>query len=156
MDIDSHIQLPKGILKHFQASDGRVWYFDLQKERVGLAGAKKPGTQHGYFSNEMESFLNGNIETPITQVCAKIRPFSKGKLQTLTLTQDDKKVIINYLKAAMIRSDQTKVSFLESSETAFLCTDQSNNDALVYLSLIKTPETTRFLEARCKMKLSIS
>jgi hypothetical protein len=48
MAVDSHIQIPKGVLKHFSESSGRVYYLDMVTGRIGLAGAGVLGTEHGY------------------------------------------------------------------------------------------------------------
>ena len=144
MSIDSHIQLPNGILKHFRNKDGKVWYYDIESQKIGLTGSKKLGISHGYFSDEMEAFLSAEIESPITNICSQIRLFATGKISSLTLTSKDKSIIINYLKSAMSRSLIAKESFLSSSTTAALCPDQLNNDDLVYFSVIGSKETTKY------------
>mgnify|MGYP003307964025 CR=1 FL=1 len=57
MAIDSHIQLPKGVLKHFAESSGRVFYLDMVTGKIGLAGAGVLGTEYGYYSEEQEKYL---------------------------------------------------------------------------------------------------
>jgi hypothetical protein len=64
MSVDSHIQIPKGILKYFgdTAQSGRIWYLNVSSYKIGLAGAGKLGTKSGYYSEEMEKYLNQEIE----------------------------------------------------------------------------------------------
>lgn len=137
MAVDSHIQIPKGVLKHFSESSGRVYYLDMVTGRIGLAGAGVLGTEHGYYSEEQEHYLNKEIETPLTSLAAKVRLLLKDNKKTLTLSTAEETVFKKYITAAMARSQLSLDAFLSASVTADLCTDQQNHDDLVYLATMK-------------------
>ena len=62
--IDSHIQMPKCVLKRFERND-RFFYYDIQKGFIGTNGhAKSLNTESDYYSQETEAFLRDSIETP--------------------------------------------------------------------------------------------
>ena len=133
MAVDSHIQIPKGILKYFSESSGRVYYLDVSSGKIGLAGAGVLGTEHGYYSEEQEQYLNKEIETPFASLAAKVRAFLKDN-KALTLSLLEEKVLKRYITAAMARSQLSLDAFLSASFTADLFTDQQNHDDLVYLA----------------------
>lgn len=58
MSINSHIQLPKGILKYFRDetdTEKKVWYLDIKSREIRRKPAGDLGTSKGYFSDEMEN-----------------------------------------------------------------------------------------------------
>lgn len=136
MSVESHIQIPKGILKYFGDPDksGRIWYLDVSNGNVGLAGAGKLGTLSGYYSDEMEKYLNQAIETPLMQLNAKVRCFLASNDNKLTLSTKSEEVLKKYILSAIARSDLAKRSFEESSLTAFYYDEQENHDFLVHFT----------------------
>ena len=77
MACNSHIQLPKCVLKHFSESSGRVFYLDVKTGNIGLTSAAVLGTEYGFFSDEQEAYLSKEIESPIALVASKVRTFIK-------------------------------------------------------------------------------
>lgn len=49
ININSHIQLPKAILKQFKEKTGRVFYLNLDCNEIGLAGVSVLGTERLLF-----------------------------------------------------------------------------------------------------------
>lgn len=146
MAIDSHIQIPKGVLKHFSEPSGRVFYLDVETGKIGLAGAGVLGTEHGYYSNEQEAYLNKEVESPLTSLAAKVRAFSKKDKGTLTLRKSEEIVLKKYITAAMARSKLSLDAFLSASITADLCTDQQNHDDIVLFSTMKNGGVAEIFE----------
>lgn len=137
MAIDSHIQLPKGVLKHFSESSGRVFYLDMVTGKIGLAGAGVLGTEYGYYSEEQEKYLNKEIESPITNVASKVRAFLKKDKGSLTLKKSEEIILKKYVTAAMARSSLSLETFLSTSMTADLFTEQQNHDDIVFFSTMR-------------------
>lgn len=133
MSVNSHIQIPKGILKCFgdKEKSGRIWYLNVSNGKIGLAGAGKLGTLYGYYSDEMEKYLNQEIETPLMQLNAKVRSFLSGDEKQLYLTVTSEDVLKKYILGAIARSDFAKRSFETGSITAQFCDEQENHDFLV-------------------------
>lgn len=146
MAIDSHIQVPKGILKHFSESSGRVFYLQVETGKIGLAGAGVLGTEHGYYSEKQESYLNKEIETPLTSLAAKVRLLLKDDKKTLALSASEETILKKYVTAAMARSQLALDAFLTASVTVDLCTEQQNHDDLVYLATKGNNGVAKILE----------
>ena len=67
-DIQSHIQMPKLLLKRFEKGN-RFFYYDVKKGIIGNHGtARSANTQKGYYSEEIEQYLSQNIETPFSKM----------------------------------------------------------------------------------------
>lgn len=146
MSVDSHIQIPNGVLKHFRDSSGRVHYLDVTTGKMGLTSSKNLGTEYGYYSDTQELFLNKEIENPLTSLASKVRLFQQNGCGTLTLPQTEEVVLKKYITSAMARSRLSLDAFLAVSETAFLCSDQQNHDDLVYFSICRNNGIAEILE----------
>lgn len=105
MTVDSHIQIPKGILKHFADHTHRVYYLDTKTEHIGLAGAKKLGTEYGYYSDKHEQFLNKEIENPLINLGAKVRRLLCDESLTITLSKEEEMILKRYIAASIARSN---------------------------------------------------
>ena len=105
MAVDSHIQIPKGVLKHFADHTHRVYYLDTKTEHIGLAGAKKLGTEYGYYSDKHEQFLNKEIEDPLMKLGRKVRRLSDDESLTITLSKDEEIVLKRYIVTSITRSN---------------------------------------------------
>ena len=132
--INSHVQLPKGILKHFVDSSQRTFYLDLNSGKIGLAGARKLGTEPGYFSERQEQYLSSEIEGPLCSLADQIRRFIDSEESELTLSLASELVFKKYITAAMARSELAMQSFFHNSETACLFSKQDNHDHMVFFS----------------------
>lgn len=67
--VNSHIQMPKCVLKRFENQNHSFYYYDVEKDIIGSNGhAKTTNTQFGYYSEEVEKYLNDNIEAPFAKV----------------------------------------------------------------------------------------
>ena len=138
--MDSHIQLPNGVLKHFRSNEprasGRVYYLDLNDGCIHLSGSKRLGTETGYYSEEIESYLNKEIETPFTSLAAKVRSFAEKDLDTLVLDVTVEETLKRYIVAAMARSKLALNSLMKKSVTAQFMSMQANHDDLVLISTL--------------------
>ena len=105
MTVDSHIQIPKGVLKHFADHTHRVYYLDTKTEHIGLAGAKKLGTEYGYYSDKHEQFLNKEIENPLINLGGKVRQLLCDESLTLTLSNEEETILKRYIAASIARSN---------------------------------------------------
>ena len=105
MAVDSHIQIPKCILKCFVDSSHRVYYLDTKTGYIGLAGARKLGTEYGYYSDEQERFLNKEIETPVSLLSQKVSRWLSNRETILELPIAEEHVLKKYIAASMARSN---------------------------------------------------
>ena len=72
-NIQSHIQMPKCMLKRFENEHKRFYYYDVEQGFIGSNGhAKSINTSHGYYSQKTETFLRDYIETPFSNLLSQI------------------------------------------------------------------------------------
>ena len=134
MDVNSHIQLPKFILNYFRCPNGHVSYLSLNDLQLHSCAPKKLGTQKGYYSEEMEQYLNKQIENPFSRLVAEvIASLEQGKA-SLVLPFDIDTICKRYITAAAYRSGKAYTDYLKESQTASLCDDQTNHDELLFFS----------------------
>lgn len=68
-EINSHIQMPRCVLKRFEDEYHRFFYYDVSKNIIGSNGhAKTTNTQSGYYSDKAEQYLSDDIEAPFSKV----------------------------------------------------------------------------------------
>lgn len=71
--INSHIQMPKLLLKRFENKNHCFYYYDVKKGVIGSNGhAKSLNTELGYYSAEVEEYLNNYVETPLSDLLSQI------------------------------------------------------------------------------------
>ena len=85
--INSHIQMPKCVLKRFE-TNGSFFYYDVINDQIRTNGhAKSLNTNEGFYSNETEGFLDKNIEDPFGKLLLSIDTISsdppKGSIDSV-------------------------------------------------------------------------
>lgn len=63
MSKKSHIQMPRLILKNFQKDSKGLFYYDCTQQKIVRGHAKTLCTEMGYYSNDVEIYLDKNVET---------------------------------------------------------------------------------------------
>lgn len=72
-DVNSHIQMPKEVIKRFHNQYKRCCYYDVKGNFVGTKGtAESLNTAWGFFSARTEHYFGEKIETPFGKVLAYI------------------------------------------------------------------------------------
>jgi hypothetical protein len=148
MPIDSHIQVPEGILKYFRdPRSGLIWYLNLKTHRNNTQAADhnsikrtssgKLGSSPGYYSEETERQLNKTIESPVTNLNSQIRPFIEGKDNgsEIVIPPDSESRVKQYIESMVARSNFVMSSFKKNSLTAQLFGEQENHDTVVNFSM---------------------
>lgn len=106
--MNSHILIPKCVLKKFALDGGRLYYFDLKESRIVSGYAATLNTKEGYYSREIEQFLSANIETPIGKVIGILKKGyddleKTGKIEIKISTQNFQ-ALKNYVYSLLTRS----------------------------------------------------
>lgn len=71
--VNSHIQMPKEVLKRFQNKYNLLCYYHVEGNYVGTKGtAESLNTEWGFYSIATEHYLRDTIETPFGVVLANI------------------------------------------------------------------------------------
>lgn len=90
--VNSHIQLPKVILKDFIEEDCRLYYLDLTKKEIKQSSARKFNTELGYFSLQFEEYLSNEYESAIGIVKEKLNRFNLEEQENIDLNGYGKKI----------------------------------------------------------------
>lgn len=81
--VDSHVQLPKTLLKNFRTGYD-LYFIDTTKNEISKSSAKNYNTQFGYYSLFFEDYLNKNYEKIITEIIEKTLPFINGEERSIS------------------------------------------------------------------------
>jgi len=129
MEVKSHVQMPKGLMKAFSHStkDGKCVYFlDLKDMEIKEEKINVLGTIKGLYDSTSEAILDQLYESPFFQAAQNIRKFSRGKLPTYTFTPQDEAAFEKFIKMSMMRSTMSRDSAESSSFTASVFPDAFN------------------------------
>lgn len=66
--VNSHIQMPKQVMKNFVNEHGQIFYYDFEKEKIGKGYPKSLYTEIGYYSDYVEDFLGAEIESELGEL----------------------------------------------------------------------------------------
>ncbi len=104
--INSHIQMPKCILKRFEDANHRFCYYDVEKNIIGTGGhAKSLNTQIGYYSLYMEEFFNNNVERPLSDFLKEIDTIDFDK-DAILIPTHQKDVICTFIYSLVARTER--------------------------------------------------
>ena len=71
--MNSHIRMPKCVLKQFEDEKHFVYFWNLEKGWIQNSHAESINTEKGYYSESVEHFLRDNIETPFGHILKFIK-----------------------------------------------------------------------------------
>ena len=114
-NVKSHIQLPKFLLARFENEQHKFFYYDVKRKYIGTNGhAKTMNTEPGYYPDEIEKFLNNELEQPFSKILKFIDSID---LDTpyFTMTNMDKNNIKQFLVSLIVRSPLFIKSLYENS-----------------------------------------
>ena len=138
MVVNSHVQIPNCILKQFRSSKSKtVFYLDLNDLRIHSCSSRRLGAERGYYSKEMEEYLNKEIDTPIAKLVSEANEFAQKRTDKIVITDEYENIIKKYMTASMARSKLCFNSFLRASFSAALFDPQINHDSAVFFSTLQ-------------------
>jgi len=111
--MDSHIQLPKVVIKQFNDNNNLVYYYDFNFKRVKRGHAKTLYTEEDYYSENAEKSLCSELETKLGKLIKNIR--ETKFIEDVLLTAQDKETVFLYLYSLNSRSP----SFHQKTYTYF-------------------------------------
>ncbi|QUC66107.1 DUF4238 domain-containing protein [Aristaeella hokkaidonensis] len=140
MDISSHIQMPRCVLKRFEDSNHRLFYFDVQKGFIGTNGhAKTINTQVGYYSQSTEEFLKNNIEDPLSQLLLKLDKIDFNSDISILPTLDVS-ILYHYIYSLISRSPSLLNMFDSNSLNSLNDSKQFQHDFIATKGFIHAKE----------------
>ena len=114
--VQSHITVPKSILKNFNDQNGLLSYYDVIGMRICNKGhAKTLGTSKGYYPEQIEQLLNRSIETPISEVINSLRKANaESSCPVYHLKKRWNAIILSYLSVLLTRNPTIKDHLCET------------------------------------------
>lgn len=101
--INSHIQMPRVLLKRFHNSNHHFFYYDVKKQVIGKNGAAKTtNTERGYYSKAIEDYFRDYIETPFGNMLADIEKTDIHS-EVFSVNSNAEKIIKNFVCALVAR-----------------------------------------------------
>lgn len=116
--VDSHVQLPKLLLKNFRTKDD-LYYINTTNNKLIKSSAKNYNTSFGYYSLAFEEYLSTNYEKIISDIIKLFIPFINQEVTTITL-KDLNKSVNKLFFMALIRNPKYVKEINENSLTAQL------------------------------------
>lgn len=101
--INSHIRMPKCVLKQFADEKHFVYFMNLEKGWIQKSHAESINTEEDYYSEDVEHFLRDHIETPLGQILKFIKSIDE-KNPEFTMDNEKKTVMRRFVHALIARS----------------------------------------------------
>lgn len=114
--MDSHVQMPKLVLRHFANEHGGLYYYDCESKRIKRSGAGKINVIRDYYSDGVEDILNRTIERLFGKVIEVIETIDYEHPNVL-FSKEQEKTIREYARALIVRSPKQHKDI--SDETVF-------------------------------------
>lgn len=105
--VDSHVQIPKVILKSF-TTNNQLYYIDLKDKKIKRSGAGTFNTKFGHFSKMYEDFLSLKYENVLGMLKELVENFYDGRINVIDL-----KKYIKTMKELFIIADFRNPDFID-------------------------------------------
>ena len=137
-NINSHIQMPKSILRKFEDDTNHIYYYDVNIGKIDRSTPKSWNTELDYYDENTEKFLNKNIETPFLKVVS----FIEKNIDKLPFSIPDScfKDIKSYFNALIARSPQLFKEAMDNSDFAKILLDEQSQHILTLFSALEEIE----------------
>lgn len=132
-NVNSHVQIPKFILKNFEDKKQRLFYYDFKDKKIKTGHAATLNTVMGYYSEEIENFLSNIVEQPFSKFVEQAKKFKTGEL--IVIDEKVKTAVFRYLYSLMTRGTVYLDEFLKESKTACLFQSQDLHDFGVHVGI---------------------
>ena len=137
--INSHIQMPKRIMKEFE-KDNRLAYYDVKGNFIGTNGhAKSIYTELGYYSEETEHRLNREVESPLSHILYQIHNIDFTQ-EYFDKPKDFDIIVRKYLDSLLIRSTVMQDAIGQNSIFYNNLPEQQRHDIAVNYGLALSAE----------------
>lgn len=129
--VNSHVQLPKVLLKNFRTDD-YLYYINTSSNEIIRNSAGKYNTNFGYYSLYFEDYLSKNYESIIVDIINKILPFANKEKRIITFTNLNKKINKLFLMA-LFRNPKYVDEINSYSSFSHMIDGEYNPEFLAYI-----------------------
>lgn len=145
--IDSHIQMPKLLLKRFHNKYNFLCYYDIAEKIVKTRGtAHSLNTSFGYYSDETERFLSEKIETPIGRIFKYLDDVGIETKSIISAHSDIRDTIIDFIYALIARAPNFHKQMCTEDSVLNLLTPQERRDTIIKAGIAIEKEACIFSE----------
>lgn len=143
--VNSHILLPKVVLKHFVGASKKFYKWSLDVEYINQSTPKSFNTQEDHYSKFVENLLEKNVETNLGKVIIEIEKQVLEIQRGINYTKI-RNVLLQYLYSLLARSPDMLKEVQKELFFGFLFTEQSLHDVAVIESMALMNESKLFEE----------
>lgn len=111
--VNSHIQMPKCVLKNFEDDKQTLYYYDFKSKNIKRGRAASLNTEYGYYSEDTENFLRDYIETPLGTIMSKLKQITIE--DKFTINSDFIVTVRYFLYSLLCRSESMLKSLNRNS-----------------------------------------
>lgn len=148
--MDSHIQMPKCVLKQFVITSGLLknwfFYYDIEKDVITKGSPSSVNTQADYFSKFAEEELSKRIETPLGKLISILNKNLFSNNEEFILKQTHNRTIYNYLYSLLSRSPKMVENIKNGMFFGGWLTDQEIHEIATFDGLKIMQENKEFKE----------
>lgn len=111
--MNSHIQMPRSILKRFENENHILFYYDVKDGIIKRGHSKSLYQEYGYYSNDTETFLDKYIESPLGKILKYIENTDFSTPTTTPKNMQD--IVMRYIHALIARGPSMISSINQSA-----------------------------------------
>lgn len=101
-NIDSHIQMPKCVLKNFVNEYQSFYYYDVAESKVKINRPKSLNAQNGYYSSRVEHMLQQIVESPLGNILKYVK--ENDFSEPIDIPRDFNDVVMTYIHSLIARA----------------------------------------------------
>lgn len=128
--MNSHIQMPKCILKEFAKVNNGFYKYNVQDGIINRSFPKSTFTEEDYYSDTMEKMLNRFVETPLKKLLDFARTLPNKPLP-IVLDNEIREIALFFAKSLIARSPVLYSAVLKKSIFFQVASKQNQHDSIV-------------------------
>jgi hypothetical protein len=101
-NVDSHIQMPKCILKNFVNEQKSFYYYDVAESKVKMNRPKSLNAQNGYYSGRVEHMLQQIVESPLGNILKYVK--ENDFSEPIDIPRDFENITMAYIHSLIARA----------------------------------------------------
>lgn len=145
--LNSHIQMPKLLLKNFQNRYNHLCYYDVSKQLIGTKGsAKSINTEYGYYSENTEKYLEQQIETPFSNILKYLDEIGVADKKIVPVRTNITEVIFDFMYSLVARSPSFHEMINESDSFLSQLPKEEKRDYIIKTGINTSRENSIFSE----------
>jgi hypothetical protein len=101
-NIDSHIQMPKCVLKNFVNEYQSFYYYDIADSKIKMSRPKSLNVQNGYYSSQVEHTLQQLVESPFGNILKYVK--ENNFSEPVDMPRNFENIVLTYFHSLIARA----------------------------------------------------